>query len=74
MNEVIDFFRSDWDAMTSTDWTGFWLLLVIAAIMVVIYVVTLRPSNRDKFEQYRDFVNHEQDRVWDRESNNERSK
>jgi len=35
--------------------------------MFVAYFTILKPANRDKFEQHRDFVNHEDDMELDRE-------
>lgn len=62
-----DLFSTDWSAMTTTDWTGLTILLVIAGLMFVAYFTILKPANRDKFEQHRDFVNHEDDMELDRE-------
>lgn len=62
-----DFFSTDWSAMTSTDWTGLTILLVIAGLMTAAYFTILKPANRDKFEQHRDFVNNEDDMKLDRE-------
>ena len=53
--------------MTTTDWTGLTILLVIAGLMIAAYFTILKPANRDKFEQHRDFVNHEDDMELDRE-------
>jgi len=60
-------FQTDWSAMTPTDWTGLIILLVIAGLMAAAYFITLKPGNRSKFEQHRDFVNHEDDMELDRE-------
>jgi len=64
---VSDFFSPDWAAMTAPDLTGLTILLVIAGLMTAAYFTILKPSNRDKFEQHRDFVNHEDDMDLDRE-------
>jgi len=65
---------TDWSAMTSTDWTGLIILLVIAGLMATAYFLILKPANRDKFEQHRDFVNHEDDMELDREVKHEHAK
>ncbi|MDQ6986861.1 MAG: CcoQ/FixQ family Cbb3-type cytochrome c oxidase assembly chaperone [Mariprofundaceae bacterium] len=58
MSEILrDFFHTDWQAMTHVDWTGLLIVLVLAALMIGLYIWIFRPSNKDKFEQYRDFVN-----------------
>lgn len=64
-----DFFLTDWSAMTATDWIGLSILLVIASLMAAAYFTILKPANRDKFEQHRDFVNREDEMEMDREDN-----
>ena len=71
MNKILS---TDWSAMTSTDWTGLIILLVIAGLMATAYFLILKPANRDKFEQHRDFVNHEDDMELDREVKHEHAK
>lgn len=44
------YFHTDWEAMTTTDWVGTILTVVIFLLMVGLYVYVLRPKNRDKFE------------------------
>ena len=57
MNSLSEFFNTDWEAMTRADWTGLIIVLALSALMIGLYVWIFRPANRDKFEQYRDFVN-----------------
>jgi len=64
---VSKYFDTDWSAMTTTDWTGLIILIVIAGLMAAAYFIILKPANRNKFEQHRDFVNHEDDMELDRE-------
>lgn len=61
MNKLLEYFETDWEAMTRADWTGLIIVLVLALLMVALYIWIFKPSNRDKFEQYRDFVNHDDD-------------
>lgn len=57
MSELIrDFFHTEWNAMTTTDWTGLAIVIVLFFLMLGLYVWVFAPSNRDKLEQYRDFV------------------
>ena len=42
--------------MTTTDWTGLAIVIVLFFLMLGLYVWVFAPSNRDKLEQYRDFV------------------
>ena len=57
MNSLSEFFSTDWEAMTHADWTGLIIVLVLTALMIGLYVWVFKPANRDRFEQYRDFVN-----------------
>lgn len=59
MSSLNEFFNTDWAAMTRADWTGLVIVLVLSALMIGLYVWVFKPGNRDKFEQYRDFVNDE---------------
>jgi cytochrome c oxidase cbb3-type subunit 4 len=51
VNSLIDYFHTDWEAMTTSDWVGTILTVVIFLLMVGLYVIVLRPKNRDKLEQ-----------------------
>lgn len=54
MNNIL---HHNWSAMTGTDWAGLMILLVISVLMAAAYFITMKPGNRDKFEQHRNFVN-----------------
>ncbi|MBK1629376.1 CcoQ/FixQ family Cbb3-type cytochrome c oxidase assembly chaperone [Thiohalocapsa halophila] len=45
-----DYFKTDWGAMTPTDWVGLILTVVIFVLMVVAYFQVFRPKHRDKLE------------------------
>ena len=49
----MDYFHTDWEAMTATDWVGMILTVVIFLLMVVAYVYVLRPKTRKRLETYR---------------------
>lgn len=53
MNSLVEYFQTDWAAMTTNDWVGTILTIVIFLLMVGLYVYVLRPKNRDKFESQR---------------------
>ena len=53
MNSLVEYFQTDWTAMTTNDWVGTILTIVIFLLMVGLYVYVLRPKNRDKFESQR---------------------
>ncbi|MCB1830235.1 MAG: cbb3-type cytochrome c oxidase subunit 3 [Chromatiaceae bacterium] len=50
MSSLKEYFHTDWQAMTGTDWVGTILTVVIFLLMVGLYFYVLRPKNRDKFE------------------------
>lgn len=56
MNSLIEFFSTDWEAMTHNDWTGLIIVSVLTVLMIGLYTWVFKPSNRDHFEQHRDFV------------------
>ena len=53
MSSLKDYFHTDWEAMTTTDWIGTILTVVIFLLMVGLYVYVLRPKNRDRLESHR---------------------
>lgn len=53
MSSLTDYFHTDWEAMTTNDWIGTILTVVVFLLMVGLYVYVLRPKNRDKFESKR---------------------
>jgi cytochrome c oxidase cbb3-type subunit 4 len=48
-----EYFRTDWEAMTTNDWIGTILTVVIFLLMVGVYVYVFRPKNREKLESRR---------------------
>ncbi len=50
VNSLSDYLRTDWQAMTTNDWIGTILTVVIFVLMVVAYFQVFRPKNRDKLE------------------------
>ena len=53
MSSLKESFHTDWGAMTTNDWIGLILTVVIFLLMVGLYVYVLRPKNRDKLERQR---------------------
>ena len=47
---MLEYFHTDWAAMTATDWVGTILTVVIFVLMVIAYFQVFRPKNRDKLE------------------------
>ena len=50
MSSLREYFYTDWEAMTTTDWVGTIITVVAFLLMVGLYVHVLRPKNREKFE------------------------
>ncbi|MDQ6992945.1 MAG: CcoQ/FixQ family Cbb3-type cytochrome c oxidase assembly chaperone [Mariprofundus sp.] len=65
MSSLQAFFHTDWQAMTRADVTGLIMAVVLTLLMVALYIWVFKPSNRDNFEQYRDFVNEDEKREVD---------
>jgi len=52
-----EYFHTDWAAMTHADWFGLVVVIALTMLMVGLYFWVLSPSNKERFEQYRNFVN-----------------
>jgi cytochrome c oxidase cbb3-type subunit 4 len=50
VSSLAEYFETDWQAMTATDWVGTILTVVIFILMVIAYFQVFRPKNRDKLE------------------------
>lgn len=48
---MLDYFKTDWAAMTPSDWVGTILTVVIFILMVIAYFQVFRPKNRDSLEE-----------------------
>ena len=63
VSRLQEYLHTDWEAMTTSDWIGMILTVVIFLLMVGLYFHVLRPKNREKFESKRfiplDEDNHE---------------
>jgi len=57
-----EYFQTDWAAMTSNDWVGLIMTVVVFFLMIAIYVYALHPSNREKLEAQR-FIPLDEDRL-----------
>ncbi len=45
-----DYFKTDWGAMSATDWFGLIFTVAIFILMAVAYFQVFRPKNRDSLE------------------------
>jgi cytochrome c oxidase cbb3-type subunit 4 len=53
VSSLKDYFHTDWEAMTTNDWIGTILTVVIFLLLLGVYVYVLHPKNRDKLESKR---------------------
>ena len=53
MSSLKEYFHTDWGAMTTNDWIGLIITVVVFLLMVGLYVYVLRPKNRDRLERQR---------------------
>lgn len=53
MSKIQEYFHTDWESMTGTDWFGLLFTVVIFVLMVGMYFWVLNPKNKDKIESHR---------------------
>ncbi len=62
MSSWAEYFHTDWEAMTTNDWIGLILTVVVFLLMVGLYFYALRPKNREKLEKNK-FIPMDEDRI-----------
>jgi cytochrome c oxidase cbb3-type subunit IV len=60
VNSLKEYFYTDWGAMTTSDWIGVILTVVIFLLMILAYFQVFRPKNRERLESRR-FIPFEED-------------
>jgi cytochrome c oxidase cbb3-type subunit IV len=50
VNSLAEYFHTDWEAMTTNDWIGLTITVVVFLLMIVAYFQVFRPKNRDRLE------------------------
>jgi len=53
VNNLRDYFHTDWGAMTVPDWVGLVMTVTVFLIMIALYAYVFHPSNKDKLEAQR---------------------
>ena len=56
VSSLSEYFHTDWAAMTTQDWVGTILTVVVFVLMVALYFYVWRPANREDFEARRFLV------------------
>jgi cytochrome c oxidase cbb3-type subunit 4 len=50
VSSLAEYFHTDWEAMTTNDWIGLIITVVVFLLMIVAYFQVFRPKNRDRLE------------------------
>lgn len=65
----MEFFETDWAAMTLHDWIGTIITVVVFLLMVGLYIYVFHPKNKQRLEARR-HIPMDEDRI-DSEENND---
>jgi cytochrome c oxidase cbb3-type subunit 4 len=68
VNSLAEHLHTDWEAMTTNDWIGMTITVVVFVLMVVAYFQVFRPKNRDRLESKK-HIPFEVDNEFDGDSN-----
>ena len=49
MTKLMDYFHTDWAAMTTNDWQGVIFTVLAVVAMIAVYVLVFNPRNKDAF-------------------------
>jgi cbb3-type cytochrome oxidase subunit 3 len=53
---MMEYFHTDWAAMTGTDWFGLVAVITLTGLMIFVFFWVFNPKNKKKIEENRDFV------------------
>ncbi len=56
MTKLLDYFHTDWAAMTSNDWQGVIFTVLAVLAMVAVYVMVFNPKNKEAFNSQADMA------------------
>ena len=56
MTKLMDYFHTDWAAMSMNDWQGVFFTVAAVVAMVVVYVMVFNPKNKDAFDSQSDMA------------------
>ena len=54
MTSIIEFFQTDFSAMTASDYVGLAMTIIIFLAMAAAYVYAFHPKNKERFNSYGD--------------------
>ncbi|MFA6063244.1 MAG: hypothetical protein WC736_11680 [Gallionella sp.] len=56
MTKLMDYFHTDWAAMSGNDWQGVFFTVAAFVAMIVVYVMVFNPKNKDAFDSQSDMA------------------
>ena len=69
MTKLMEYFHTDWAALSRNDWIGVVTTILVFVAMIVVYVMVFNPKNREAFNSQGDMAlreEAEQDNLGDR--------
>lgn len=73
MNNLKDYFHTDWSAMTQHDWVGLIMTIVVFFVMLGLYLYVLHPANKERFESQR-YIPLDDDDLFSKQGSHPRAK
>jgi cytochrome c oxidase cbb3-type subunit 4 len=61
VTKLLDYFHTDWAAMTRNDWLGVFFTVGAFIAMIVVYVMVFNPKNKDVFNAQADVALRDED-------------
>lgn len=56
MTKLVEYFHTDWAAMTRNDWLGVFFTVGAFVAMIVVYVMVFNPKNKAAFDSQSDMA------------------
>lgn len=61
MTKLLDYFHTDWSAMTTNDWLGVFFTVLAFVAMIAVYVMVFNPKNKDVLNSQGDMALRDED-------------
>ena len=68
MGSLLEYFQTDWAAMSLSDWIGTIVTIGIFLLMVWAYVFVFHPKNKEKLESQRHLIFEDDDDMTETEN------
>jgi len=56
VTKLMEYFHTDWSAMTANDWQGVIITVLAVVAMVAVYVMVFNPKNKEAFNSQGDMA------------------